>query len=86
MAFIKPPGVMERRGGSFPSQSKAATDLVVTAPKSFGSHSLATSSLWPKVPEAATMGFGKSISPTRTLRSITIRVSFVRQRGTLAKT
>src|SRR5581483_3744674 len=58
-----------RRGAGLPAHGNGASDFVVTAPSRDGSHTRATSSPCPNVPDAATIGFGSSTGPMRTRMS-----------------
>ena len=58
-AFTIPPPVGCSRGGGLPAHANGASDFAVTAPSRAGSQSRATSSPCPKVPDAATIGFGE---------------------------
>ena len=57
--------VQPRRGLARP-RLRTDTDFAVTAPSRDGSPSRATSSPWPNVPDAVTIGFGSSSDPSVT--------------------
>src|SRR4051812_28610805 len=65
-AFTMPLADGCKRGAGLPDHANGAWLFVVTAPSCDGSHSRATSSPCPNVPDAATIGFGSTNEPIRT--------------------
>src|SRR5262245_14298721 len=70
--IMPPPGASLTRNGGVPSDAKMATDFAGTAPSPAGGHNRATSSPWPTVPYAATIGLGRCNEPRSTERSTVI--------------